>query len=137
MSARFRCNPTSCSMCLSSFQFQINSVNRCDTGMGHVLEEICVRSGIQQFNWIQYFSCLAAAAFTLFPSLSSLPSHSLPLLSPGALSASRMQQQTDIDGFVQSCTLNFYICKTEIIHYRIQRGKLISQCAHCTLKIQN
>lgn len=50
-------------------------------GCGKVVEEIYVRSGIQQLSWIQCCSCLVAAAFPLFP---SLPSHSSPLLSPEA-----------------------------------------------------
>lgn len=96
-------------------------------GCGDVVEEIHIRSGIQQFSWIQCCSCLVAAAFPVFPFLPSVSSHPSPLLSPGASCPSRVQQQADIDGFVQSCTLNFYIWRTEIIHYQIQRGKLISQ----------
>lgn len=79
-------------------------------------------------------SFLLFLLFFLFPLFSSLPSHSSPLLSPGASCPSRVPQQADIDGFVQSCTLHFYIWRAEMIHYQIQRGKSIRQCASCTLK---
>lgn len=134
MSARSRCNPTSFSICLSSFQFQINSINRCDAGMWQCGGGNSCQKWDPAAQPDPVLFLPVAAAFPLFP---SLPSHSLPLLSPGVSYASRMQQQTDVDGCVQSCTPNFYICKTEIMHYQIQRGKLISQCAYCTLKTQN